>query len=246
LPFHDNATALILGLHMKTLLRLSPILFAVAFARADVVVEQKMESAMINGNVTTKIKGDHARMDMPSPVGGNITTVMDFKSGEMVTFMHAQKLAMKMNLNDMKKQQEAAQKAQGIDLDKIEKPKATGQTEKVGEYNAEIFEMNLGGMTAKFWVSKDYPNAKAINEQMKKLTSGMAQMGFDPNKFDLPGLVVKTEMGTPAGKMTVTVVSAKETPVADSEFTRPEGYQEMTMPSLPGAGAPPAAPAPKK
>ena len=81
---------------------------------------------MINGNVTMKLKGDHARMDMPNPLGGNVTTLMDFKSGDMVTLMHAQKMAMKMNMNEVKKQQEAGQKALGIDPSKMEKPKSTG------------------------------------------------------------------------------------------------------------------------
>src|SRR5437660_591554 len=118
---------------MKSLLRFAPLLLAAAFARADIVIEQKMESAIINGNVTMKVKGDNARMDMPSPLGGNVTTLMNFKTGDMVTLMHQQKMAMKMNLADVKKQQEAGQKALGVDPSKIEKPKSTGAKEKVGD-----------------------------------------------------------------------------------------------------------------
>jgi Domain of unknown function (DUF4412) len=233
---------------MKTILRFLPALLAISLAHADIVIEQKMESAMINGNVTMKVKGDNARMDMPNPLGGNVTTMMNFKSGEMVTLMHAQKMAMKMNLSDIKKQQEAGQKALGIDPAKMEKPKATGQKEKIGDYDAEVYEMNQGGMQAKLWVAKDFPNAQSIKDQMMKVSSSMGGAGFDPSKIDVPGMVVKSEMNTPVGKMTVTLVKAKEEPVADSEFTQPEGYQEMKMPTLPGAGAPPAppaAPAPK-
>ena len=233
---------------MKTLLRFAPLLLAGTLAHADIVIEQKMESAMINGNVTMKVKGDHARMDMPNPLGGNVTTLMDFKSGDMVTLMHQQKMAMKMNMNDVKKQQEAGQKALGIDPSKMEKPKATGEKEKIGEYDAEIFEMNQGGMQAKLWVAKDFPNAQSIKDQMMKLSASMGGAGFDPSKIDVPGMVVKSEVSTPIGKMVVTLVRAKEEPVADSEFKQPEGYQEMKMPALPGAGAPPPAPpeAPKK
>ena len=228
---------------MKTLLRIAPLLLAAAFARADIVIEQKMESAIINGNVTMKVKGDNARMDMPSPLGGNVTTLMNFKSGDMVTLMHQQKMAMKMNLSDVKKQQEAGQKALGVDPSKVEKPKATGAKEKVGEYDTEIFEMNQGSLQAKLWIAKDFPNAQSIKDQMAKLNASMGGGGIDPSKIDVPGMVVKSEVSTPVGKMTITLVRAKEEAVDDKEFIKPEGYQEMQMPKLPGAEAP-AAPAP--
>ena len=223
---------------MKPLHLLAPLLLAAAFARADIVIEQKMESAIINGNVTMKLKGDQARMDMPSPLGGQVTTLMNFKSGDMVTLMHQQKIAMKMNLSDVKKQQEAGQKALGVDPAKIEKPKPTGTKEKIGEYDTEVFEMNQGTLQAKLWIAKDFPNAQAIKDQMMKLSSSMGGAGFDPSKIDVPGMVMKSEVSTPVGKMTITLVKAKEEPVDEKEFVKPEGYQEMQMPTLPGAPAP--------
>lgn len=234
---------------MKLLFRIAPLFLAAAFSRADIVIEQKMESAMINGNVTMKVKGDNARMDMPSPLGGNVTTLMNFKSGDMVTLLHQQKMAMKMNLADVKKQTEAGTKGLGIDPSKIEKPKATGAKEKVGEFDAEIYEMNQGTLQAKLWIAKDFPNAQAIKDQMTKLTSSMGGAGFDPSKLDVPGMVVKSEVNTPVGKMTITLLKASEEAVDEKEFVKPEGYQELPMPKLPGADAPaaPAAPeAPKK
>lgn len=138
--FHCAAVQGRVALSMKLFLRLAPLFIAAVFARADVTIVQKMESAMINGEVTMKLKGDRARMDMPSPLGGNVTTLMDFKSGEMITLLHQQKMAMKLNLADVKKQQEAGQKALGVDASKIEKPKATGKTDKVGDYDTEILK----------------------------------------------------------------------------------------------------------
>ena len=233
---------------MKLILRLVPLFLAAVFARADIIIEQKIESAMMNGNVTMKLKGERARMDMPSPLGGNVTTLMDFKSGDMITLLHQQRMAMKLNLADVKKQQEAGQKALGVDPSKMEKPTATGKMEKVGDFDAEIFEMNQGTLQAKLWIAKDFPNAKSIKDQMMKLSSAMGGAGFDPSKVDVPGMVVKSEVSTPVGKMTITLVKAKEEAVDEKEFEKPEGYQEMQMPKLPGGNAPaPAAPAdPKK
>src|SRR5207247_7116238 len=126
-PFNATDFTLTFPEHMKTLLRIVPMLLVACLARADIIIEQKMESAIINGTVTMKLKGDQARMDMPSPLGGNVTTLINFTTGDMVTLMHQQKMAMKMNLADVRKQQEAGQKALGVDPSKIEKPKATGE-----------------------------------------------------------------------------------------------------------------------
>lgn len=219
---------------MKTLLCITSLFLAAAFARADITIEQKMESAMMNGNMTMKIKGDNARMDMPSPVGGNVTVIMDMKSGDMTTLMHAQKMAMKMNINDTKKQTEAAQKAAGIDPSKMEKPKATGTKEKVGEWDAEIYEFNAGGMSGKIWVAKDFPDAQVIKDQMSKMNKAAAG-GFDPSQLDVPGMTVKTKIKTPVGDMTTTLVKVSQDAVADSEFVPPQGYTEMKMPKLPDA-----------
>ncbi len=218
---------------MKKLLAYAPVILASFIARADVIIEQKMESAVMNGNMTMKIKGDNARMDMPSPVGGNVTVIMNTKTGDMTTLMHAQKMAMKMNMNDSKKQMEEAQKAAGIDPTKVEKPKDTGTSEKVGEWTAEVYEFNIGGMTGKIWAAKDFPNAKAIKDQMMKMSAASAG-GFDASKMDVPGMIVKTQMSTPVGAMTTTLVKASEAPVADTEFVIPTGYNEMKMPTLPG------------
>ncbi len=216
---------------MKKLLHFSLLLLMAVGVRADLVIEQKMESQLMNGSMIMKIKGDQARMDMPSPVGGKISVIMDMKSGEMATLMHEQKMAMKMNLGDAKKAAEDQQKASGIDLTKIEKPKATGVSEKVGDWNCEVYEGNFGGMAAKMWVAKDFPNYKTIMEQMNRINSAAsAGMGFDPSKFDLGGMTVKTEMSTPVGKMTTTLVKATEEAVADTEFKVPAGYNEMKMP----------------
>ena len=217
---------------MKKLLKFATLLFTAALAHADLVVEQKMESSFMNGNMVMKVKGERARMDVPSPVG-QTTVLMDMKTGDMTTLMHAQKMAMKMNMSDAKKAAEAQQKATGIDFTKMA-PKATGSKEKVGEWNCDIYEMDMGnGMSSKMWVAKDYPNYKSIMEQMNKINAAAsAGMGMDPSKFDLGGMTVKTEVTTPLGKVVSTLVSAKEEAVADSEFVVPAGYNEMKMPNL--------------
>jgi len=217
---------------MKKLLLGALLFISATFVRADLVIEQKMESSFMNGSMIMKVKGERARMDVPSPVG-QTTVLMDMKSGEMTTLMHAQKMAMKMNMAQAKAAAEAQQKNSGVDFTKMA-PKATGEKGKVGEWDCEIYQMDMGnGMSSKMWVAKSYPNYKAIMEQMNKINNAAsAGMGMDPSKFDLGGMTVKTEVTTPLGKVVSTLVSAKEQAVDDSEFAVPAGYNEMKMPSL--------------
>ena len=60
-------------------------------ARADLVLQQNVESAMINGTITTQIKGDKIRVDMPSSPQGAMSTIMDLSSGDSTTLLHQQK-----------------------------------------------------------------------------------------------------------------------------------------------------------
>jgi hypothetical protein len=52
---------------MKLPLILLGLAVGLAAAHADLVLQQTVESAMINGLVTTQIKGDKIRVDMPLP-----------------------------------------------------------------------------------------------------------------------------------------------------------------------------------
>src|ERR1700760_2086211 len=106
-------------------------LFSALAARADIVVEQKVESSMLNGSMVLKIRGDQARMDSPS-LGGTMTVLWNFKTGQMTTLMSAQKMAMKGSINS--KPGAGAQP----------QPKATGVTEKVGPYTADVYEVTSG------------------------------------------------------------------------------------------------------
>lgn len=212
---------------MKMLPFLAVLFTTVLAGRADVVIEQKIESAQLNGNMTMKIKGDQARIDSPSPVG-QATTIMNTKTGDMTTLMHSQKMAVKMNMNAMKQQA-------GLDSSKMEAPKATGVTEKVGQWAAEIYEFNTNGVSGKVWVAKDYPNYQVYRDELKKLSAASAG-GLDISKMELPGMVVKSQINIPnLGALTTTLIGAKQEAVADKEFAIPGDYTEMKMPTLPNA-----------
>jgi hypothetical protein len=214
---------------MKKLLLITPFLLTVIAARADVVVIQKMESASVNGDVTMKIKGDKGRVDMPASA---VSMIIDGASGEIATIIHSQKKVMKTTSAQMKAAAEQAKKITGVTTP--EKPKATGKMEKVGEWNTEIYEANMGGQVARIWVAKDFPNADKIKAEMLKISKSMGQtLDIDSATMDVPGMAVKTEIVAQGGKMTMTVTKAVEQAVDAKEFEIPKDYQQMTLPGAP-------------
>ena len=81
---------------MKRTLILLGLISSVVAARADLVMKQNIESTMINGTVTTQIKGEKIRVDMPATAQGAMSTIMDLNSGDSVTLMHQPKTATKV------------------------------------------------------------------------------------------------------------------------------------------------------
>jgi hypothetical protein len=220
---------------MKKALLAVPFLLTALLAHADLIVEQKIESPFVNGNTVTKIKGDQMKIDSPVPGGGSVTTIVNAQTGDATTLMHAQKMGMKMNINAIQKQMQAATGGSAANPANLSKPKATGQKEKVGEYEADVYELNVMGQNVKMWAAKDYPNAQKLKEQMNKLAKASSGGMVDPAQFDVPGMIVKTEMTTPQGKVTTTLTGVREENVAVTEFEVPTGYNIQEMPQAPGA-----------
>jgi hypothetical protein len=217
---------------------------AVAFtfaARADFVVESKIESPQFNSAVTTKIKDGKMRSDMPTGPMGAMSSIVDSASGESVTLIHGMKSAMKTNANQMKQTLEALTKGlnPGAPAVAPAKPKATGQKETVNDLECEIYEWNNGGMTSRYWIALKHPQAAALKSIEKKMMGSLlsALNSQAPDLSTLPGPQIKSETNIAGMKITATILSIKEAPVEAKEFEVPTDYQTMAMPTLPAAGA---------
>lgn len=217
-------------------------------ASADLVVETKIESPQMNSTMTTKIKDGKMRTDMNGPLGA-MTSIME-PSGDSVQLIHAQKMAMKTSAEQLKQAVEMSKKLAGATADSTAAqtaPQATGQKEKVGEYDCEIYTWNGGGVTSRFWVALKHPQAallKTAEDQMRKGMAGLTGAGPDVSK--LPGPALKTENLIANMKTVATILSIKETKVDATEFEVPKDYQTMDMSKIPGAGGPAVPPpAPK-
>lgn len=213
---------------MKTLaLSFAALLLTSTFARADWVLVQKTITAGKEDEITTKIKGDQARVDM----GGKMTVIVGAEG--MTMLMHAQKMMMKRDLASIKAVVEAAGK--GDKGKQVAKPVATGQKEKVGEWDTEIYTWEGPMGTGRFWVAKDFPKhaeISALSDKLGKIV-GSSMAGFAPQASDFDGMVVKSEMSMMSKSVTTLLVSAKEQDVDAKEFIPPQDYNEMKMPGAP-------------
>lgn len=219
---------------MKTLAcSVVALLFAATLARADWVLVQKTMTDGQEKEVTTKIKGEQVRVDM-----GTQMSVIVEEDG-MMMLMHTQKKVMKMDMATMKSAAELMGKGKSGGQPAA-KPVATGEKEKVGQWETEIFTWEGQMGTGRFWVAKDFPKYAEISAVSDKLGKalGKSMAGLSPQASDFDGMVVKSEVTLMGKKVTSLLVSAKDEDVDPKEFVQPAGYSAMKMPMMPGAAKP--------
>lgn len=223
------------------------LLLVAAFARADVVVVQRVEEPGRYPHateITIKIKGAKVRAD----VAPETSTITDTATGETVTLNHSHKAYMKISADaaqELAKQMERARaekRKQGIP-EEAAKLEATGKQETVGGYETKIYAAQIGALKMTYWIAKNYPEAEkflGVFNQLQK--TAMAKLARDmtqlPGEFEFSGIPVKTEMATPDGrKIVTTLVSMKEQPLEDMDFTIPSDYHALPTPLF-GPSAP--------
>lgn len=187
---------------------------------ADVTIEQKVKAPTGDSVVQMRIKGDKIRTD----VGDQVTTIMDATTGDAVTLMHANKMAMKVSGEQIKKMQEAMMQNNN---GQPPKPVNTGKKEKVGDYDCEVWAIEMMGVKSTFWVAKDYPKYEEIKKDMdamsKTLGQGMATTDFG-------GMVVKVKAEA-NGQITESEVQSVKTDSIDEKiFVLPDGYNTINAP----------------
>lgn len=212
------------------------LLAAASLSRAGIVIVQ--EADQLGGmpgktELTMTLSGDRARVD----VGQQLSSIVDTKSGKIVSLMHAQKMAMELPTGAL----EAVKQKVGTTKEKPDL-KATGKKETINGFACEEYRGKMHGLEVTYWVTKDIANQQEILAQMSKLSGD-----GDPFKAaladggDFPGFPIRTTIKSPQiGISTVTVVSVRNEDVPDSAFETPADYKKMEVPqtSLPGGGAP--------
>lgn len=211
---------------MKTTLFAFCIL-AVA-ARADITLTQQVDQP--GGKepmlITTKVKGPMVRSD----VANKVSAIIDTRTGDTLTLMHDQKMAMKIPGAAL---QAAKAKAMG-DSSEVSKPEPTGAKETIHGFACEEYIVKNQGSTIHAWITKDIPEAAEFMKKLSELspqTNPMAALG--DNQID--GFPVRTIVDSGAmGKVTMTLLSINRDDISDKEFQTPSGYREAAMPNIPG------------
>ena len=219
------------GDEMKIPLFLVALLVAAAFCRADMVIVQKVDGAGQSGEMTMKIGGDKVRAD----VSPQVSTITDTKTGDVITLMHAQRSYMLMTAATIKAMFAKLGAATGAETSPAA-PKATGKTDKINGWNAAEYSFDNGMMKGSYWMSTEFPNAKAVTDALAKFRQGsLAEMtrAFTPDMSALPGVPVKTEVEVNGQKIVTELESAKDESVDPAVYQVPTGYSQI-KPALPG------------
>jgi Domain of unknown function (DUF4412) len=220
---------------MKSLPRCAVLALTALFASrtlagADVVVTQHIEGGGQSGDQKIRVKDGRARAD----IGTAVSVIFDRQTGETTTLAHAQRGYLVLTPEAGRAMLEKMQEARGSQ----EAPKlvATGKKEKVGEYQCEIFTVDVGTLKLTYWLSKEYPEYQKFLDALDVVEGAplaSASAGVAPRTRELPGMPMKIMMERSGQKVTVTLLSAKEESVDPAIFKIPAGYKEQGAPSAP-------------
>src|ERR1700730_14257984 len=145
------------------------LLFSAALisVRADLTILQKVEATGINSEMTLKLKGDKMRVESMVP---RVNTIVDAKTGEMITLIPDQKTVVRMSGEKMKAAMEMARQFSDKEGKKetSEKPKlvATGKKEVFNGYETEQYTYETPNFKATYCIAPKYPEGAAILKQL--------------------------------------------------------------------------------
>ncbi len=212
-------------------------------AWADLTIVQKVEGMGALGRpggaggssseITVRIKGDRARIDATP----EMSTIVDGKTGEVLTLMISQKKVIRISAEKMK----AASEMINQYNDKktavaTAKPQATGRKETINGYEAEEYTMDTPHFKAAYWLAPKFPNGAAVLQQLREVKSDIWKSSNRnvPDYRDFPALPIKTVVDMGTIKVTTTLVSVKQDPLNEADFDVPKDFQEVKTPDLSG------------
>jgi hypothetical protein len=201
-------------------------------ARGDLTIVQKIEGSGSLKQITMKLKGDKARVE----VSPELTTIMDSKSGDILTLMNTKKKFVRISAEKSKAIAELASKYGGDSSATAEKAKLvpTGRKETINGYEADEYVRESSSMKESYWIALKYPDSSAIVKQLQAIAptawNEIAKGALDFRDF--PGLPLRTIIKTDKKEIVSTIVSIKQDLLSDTEFFVPKDFQELKVPNL--------------
>jgi hypothetical protein len=191
---------------------------------------------------------------MRMEVGDMSTVIINAATGEIQTLIPGQKMAMKMNMDAMKKMQEQAAASQPAAAAAEFKVALTGKSETIAGYDAEEVTITSLQMTGSMWVARDFPQAAEMMKLGEKMGSGMKagtgggkEMNDAMAKAGISGYPMKMDIKVKqgGGEMHVvsTVTKVEEKDIDANLFTVPADYKIQDMGDMLRGATPPPVPA---
>jgi hypothetical protein len=206
--------------------------FLTVTARGDLTIVQKIEGSGSLKQITMKLKGDKARVE----VSPKITTIMETKGGDILTLMNAEKKFVRISAEKSRAIAELASKYSKDSSAPAEKSKltATGRKETINGYETEEYVRESPSVKESYWIALTYPDSAAIVKQLQAITptawNEIAKGMLDFNDF--PGLPLRTIIKTDKKEIVSTIISIKQDLLSDMEFAVPRDFQEVKVPNL--------------
>ena len=208
-------------------------LVCAADARADLVMQQQITITTNNSVATIKVKGAKVRLDLNAGQPQAISLITDLKTGDTITLMHSQKMFVKTSGAATKQTRPASNGVAANTAPKPPVPRATGQTQKVGNYDTELYKWsNSRGIAGTAWVAKNFPDYARIQADLAVLdkSPGGVDNDMNPALSQLPGMLVRSQVAGGGQTIIAALISAKEEPVDASLFQAPANYKELPRP----------------
>ena len=217
-------------------------------------VEPTPTAVAAGSNMTIKVKGDKARID----VSPQVTAIFDGQTGELINLLNDQKTIVRVAPDKMRAIADMLNKFNSNKA-ASDKPRltATGQRETINGYETEQYTSEGPDFKATYWIARNYPNGAAVLAQLQSIKSELwdAANTKMPDFRDFPGLPIRMRMivgkENPAGEhaasglghpieITSTVTGVSLDSVADGQFTVPANYKERKLPDISNQNAAPS------
>ncbi len=210
------------------------LLAASAFARADLTMVNEIESDGQKQEMTMKIKGQEALVDM----NAQMSVLLDGETGDSVMLMHQQKKAMTIpgaSVKAMLEQVKAAQPSASTDPKTALTP--NGKSETINGFKTVGYDYAQGGLQAEYYLAPDFPDLAQTLAQLQAFQqSGTNSLAGGAANIDLttfPGFPIRTIMKTGGKTIVSTVKTINRDDLPASVFEVPADYESASMPQMP-------------
>jgi hypothetical protein len=208
---------------MKTILIFLTFIFSIATTRADLVMELNFTSPKIK--LVVKIKGDKIRYDVFINQNAVWSLITDLKAEESFRLDHMSKGIVK-NPPIAPDYTNIIAKAQWPKLQAIDK------TEILNGFETKVYKWtNFNSEIETLWVADNYPNFEKIKSDLVELDLGNTNIKkiWMPEFSVLSGMPLKlfiahNNADTNGIGMPITLLSAKEESIDDTNFDLPKDY----------------------